>query len=515
MTKKLIADDLVSMGWVDDKGNKNNTILAWGDEVELISERNPDYNEIRGLFAYEKLDDESYEKVEVSGFINKDAELKEPGEIKVLQTSFVDVQQGDGIVIETPEHRRILIDGGDNVMFARYLAQRYPRSSKNKPEEFDAIVVTHGDADHFAGLTKIWKSEENPKPSKRIFLRPKRIFHNGIVKGPSNKDGGQVPDEEILGKTEKCKNILYLTELFDDLLEVEPARLNQPFRAWLEAIRAWEDNGQISDRIKIRRLQFGDDDQFCFLQDEKIKIKVLAPFTDPIGGKRALPMLNEPPKSIELEMAEEVEKVSYKNYSSSHTRNGHSIVLQMIYGNVRFLFTGDLNQQSSLRLIDLAKRNRLHLQSEVFKVPHHGSGDFSHTFTREVKPIVSIISSGDESTKKEYIHPRANLVGSLGKYSRVSRPLIFVTEMVAFYEKLGYSKLSYPESPSHWEGMDFYGFRRKEYGIVHVRTDGKRVLVYTNSGRRNMKESYAFEVKADGKIKTVNVVKIGLPRSKR
>ena len=44
---------------------------------------------------------------------------------QVLKVNFVDVQQGDGAVIESPDGKIILVDGGDNQLFARYLAARF------------------------------------------------------------------------------------------------------------------------------------------------------------------------------------------------------------------------------------------------------------------------------------------------------------------------------------------------------------------------------------------------------
>ena len=35
--------------------------------------------------------------------------------------------------------------------------------------------------------------------------------------------------------------------------------------------------------------------------------------------------------------------------------------------------------------------------AEVLKVPHHGSADFSPRMLEAVKPVLSVISSGDES----------------------------------------------------------------------------------------------------------------------
>jgi hypothetical protein len=43
-------------------------------------------------------------------------------------------------------------------------------------------------------------------------------------------------------------------------------------------------------------------------------------------------------------------------------------------------------------------------------------------------------------------------------------------------------------------------YRKLAYGIVHVRTDGDRVLVATHSGKSDTKESYAFHVSETGEI---------------
>lgn len=45
------------------------------------------------------------------------------------------------------------------------------------------------------------------------------------------------------------------------------------------------------------------------------------------------------------------------------------------------------------------------------------------------------------------------------------------------------------------------GNKRTQFGIVHIRTDGKRVLVFTHSGKRDMKEAYSFTVGTDGENK--------------
>ena len=122
-----------------------------------------------------------------------------------------------------------------------------------------------------------------------------------------------------------------------------------------------------------------------------------------------------------------------------------------------------------------------------------------------VRPTVSVISSGDENVLKEYIHPRAGLVGALGKYSNptVERPLIYVTEMVAFFERVGKATIQRLDATKAEDKQQFEtpnAYIKKTYGIVHVRTDGNRVLVVTHGGNPDDKESYAFNVDKTGKI---------------
>ena len=497
MPKKVIDQDLVK---VSSSANTSKllTTLAWGDEIELLGESEK-FFEIKTEYYIDQPDG-SFKKVLGRGLIKRTTKLRDPELCDILKVSFIDVQQGDGMVLQTPKNQLVMIDGGDNALFARYMAQRFVGSSKENPLEIEAIIVTHGDADHFAGLTEIYKSEKHRIERKRLFIRPRRIFHNGIVKGPSRKDGKQIPVTKIFGKTQEFENKLYLVELHDNLLDIDADKLNKPFKEWVAAIRAWQKHGRNQDPISIKRLQYGNDEMFSFLAHEKIEVKVLGPFVKEIDGKSVLPVLHEPPKTPPVEMKEEnIDSREHfainKKYSASHTINGHSIVLQLKYGNVRFLFSGDLNQEAETMLQKLASERKIDIQSEIFKVPHHGSADFEPIFLKKVAPVISIISSGDESARKEYIHPRATLVGSLGKFSRLQTPFVFVTELVAFFEMVGNAV----PVKSKGKPEQFFAFKRTQFGIVHIRTDGKRVLVFTHSGRRDMKEAYALNVGKNGK----------------
>ena len=178
----------------------------------------------------------------------------------------------------------------------------------------------------------------------------------------------------------------------------------------------------------------------------------------------------------------------------------------MSYGAFSYLFAGDLNDEAARFLTLEHNKGTLNLRSEVLKVPHHGSADFSGAFIQAVAPVVNVVSSGDENARKEYIHPRATLMGALGKWSRVEEPLIFVTELVAFFNVEGWSR-SVDEVKAKKDG-DFFGFSRAAYGIVKTRTDGKRLFVYTDSGNVAMKEAYAYQLDAAGVPQPAAVVRV-------
>ena len=123
---------------------------------------------------FDEQPDGSILPVKETGFIEpakssglKTADIVRPkAQNDVLKVNFVDVQQGDGTVIESPDGKVILVDGGDNQLFARYLAGRFRGTTAANPKDIECILVTHGDADHFAGLPEILKSETNTREAQ-------------------------------------------------------------------------------------------------------------------------------------------------------------------------------------------------------------------------------------------------------------------------------------------------------------------------------------------------------------
>jgi hypothetical protein len=137
---------------------------------------------------------------------------------------------------------------------------------------------------------------------------------------------------------------------------------------------------------------------------------------------------------------------------------------------------------------------------------------------------VALVSSGDESAFKEYIHPRATLMSALGQVMRGDQGIVLCTELAAFfaYRKLAHGReglraffeqhpqqsfsrqelleLFRGEAPGS-DGPPFIdAFERTNFGIIHIRTDGERVLVFTHSGQRGLNEAYRFRVDAQHQV---------------
>lgn len=81
-----------------------------------------------------------------------------------LHVSFLDVGQGDAILVTTPSGARILVDGGpDPDRLRGYLGQGLPVWDRS----LDVVVLTHPDLDHMGGLLGL-----RPRYSMDLLLRP-------------------------------------------------------------------------------------------------------------------------------------------------------------------------------------------------------------------------------------------------------------------------------------------------------------------------------------------------------
>jgi beta-lactamase superfamily II metal-dependent hydrolase len=453
---EFVDHDLVRV-WKSSVGGRSLddlvVVLYRGDSVEVLA-RDVDATKIR-LGARE-------------GWVR--APLKTTAKAP-LALAFIDVGQGDACLITTPEGRRVLIDGGEIKLAARYLAARYwDETSAGKDVHFDAIIVTHGDADHFDGLsTLVLDAAEEKRDRKRIRVTASRVFHNGLV-----KRGSSVPEKERLGPPVDVGG-RGLVPVVDDPREVKDA--TRVFKRWQTALDALAARGNLI----VGRLDDSQSTALDFLGE--VKVTVLGPQVERLkDGTPVLPLLGDE---------------NGRGVSAGRTINGHSIVLRIAYGNVVTLLTGDLHAAMEESLI---ARNAP-LRADVLKVPHHGSDDVSRRFIGRVEPLISVISSGDEDARRDYLHPRANLLAMLGQSRRGAEPVVFVTNLAAFDRWAGEAFYAVKDG-ADWKpdiARDvFYARERTAYGIIHVRTDGRRLLVVRRGARDDRQEAYAYLVESDG-----------------
>lgn len=110
-----------------------------------------------------------------------------------LEVHFINVGQGDAILIKTPDSKHILIDAGfhsnPNDKYNPFLYLK-----KQKIAALDAIFITHPHDDHYAGFKYLCK-----KPDSKDF--PIRAVYYSVIPGP---EYGQFNPclEEIIAKSE-------------------------------------------------------------------------------------------------------------------------------------------------------------------------------------------------------------------------------------------------------------------------------------------------------------------------
>nr|WP_246580682.1 excalibur calcium-binding domain-containing protein [Deinococcus aestuarii] len=90
-----------------------------------------------------------------------------------LTLRFLDVGQGDAVLITSPEGKSILYDGGRSEARIQALLKGYGVQS------LDLVAASHGDADHITGLV----------PAVRLF-KPKFFLNNGIA--PTSQTWGKL-----------------------------------------------------------------------------------------------------------------------------------------------------------------------------------------------------------------------------------------------------------------------------------------------------------------------------------
>ncbi len=348
-----------------------------------------------------------------------------------LKLFFVDVGQGDGVLAEVPG-RRLLIDGGPNTNLRRYLRRYQYRYllDNNLPVHIDTVLVSHFDADHYRGLTAL--IDDTDFTFGTVFHNGIARFHNRIANRPPgfNTDLG-VLNNGVLGTT--------FSTLDNARALLQQGGLQTTFRRFLEAVVNAHDAGRLTG---MRRLTVRDETVPGYGYTADLTIEVLGPVPRNPTGTIDWPWFT----------------------NSSHTRNGHSLVLKFSYSEDgtwgrSFLLGGDLNSEAEQYLMDYYGNDNPFLV-DVAKSCHHGSADFSVDFMQQLRPFATVISSGDNES---YAHPRAEAIGCAGRYSRGTRPTVFSTELARSINSAG----------------DVL------YGMINCRTDGEQIVLAQMKERRS------------------------------
>ncbi len=74
----------------------------------------------------------------------------------LLHVYFLDIGQGDSIFIDSPTHKRILLDGGPNSKVLTELGKVLPFGDRR----IDVVIESHPDADHIGGLVDVLEQYE-------------------------------------------------------------------------------------------------------------------------------------------------------------------------------------------------------------------------------------------------------------------------------------------------------------------------------------------------------------------
>ena len=431
----------------------------------------------------------------------------DPAQPALLELYFVDVGQGDGVLIRTPNNRHILIDAGwprarqpAGKNAADFVDWKFMKDyeSELKAIELDVLICSHNDQDHYGGLWDLLDStqwvEGDAEELDASAVLVEQIYHAGVSWW--KKEG-----ERWLGPTASTDEGKFLTQLLDDRASVEAALEDEADPAlqgeWAKFLKeCTAAKTREGDPTPIHRLSTEYDHLPGFEP---------GPTTDGVVPEPVIHVLA--PVAFEIDGSPAVRH--FPGGDSKNT-NGNSILLRLDCGNVRILLTGDLNTASQRALLDDWEDHSV-FECDVAKACHHGSNDVSLEFLQKMRPRVTVISSGDS---EGHDHPRPEIISAsavsgdvtLDEEGNLKTPLIFCTELARSLEIGRIRKIEDIDdsvSPPAARLMDLarleataevvlagarnprsvlrrlanrYLMTDNIYGLINVRTDGERIV---------------------------------------
>lgn len=463
---KFAAPGDVYLRDIDDRAKKVKQIL-WGDWLN-VEEESGGWSKVRWGREH---------------FWVKSSECQDERPLEVV---FVDVGQGDGCLVVSPhlppEERVIIIDAGAGDNMYRFVGWRFGKLKKQF--RFHAAIVSHSDQDHYKGFQKIF--------GQQLFSFD-RVYHNGICE----RDGA-----EPLGPSDASGR--FLADLKPTDAEIRELYADPEVRggkSYPKLMHTALTEGRVG-AVEMLSTEHGvRENGRCFMpgfspsENPELTIEILGPLVEPDGdGRPRLRWFGD--------------TVGSTGRNVGKTKNGHSVLLRLCYRDFTLLFGGDLNRPSEdflLRryggiddeqpLADAIPAARRRLRSDFMKSCHHGSSDVTDEFMQAVNPFAFAVSSGDQ---ENYVHPRPDLLGRLGKHGRGEAPLVLCTELlrstrenedVKLLRQL--QKLDALIEAAVTPEQDKAALRAKRitiqellaksnveiYGAITLRTDGRRLAV--------------------------------------
>ncbi|MCL5278603.1 MAG: hypothetical protein M1376_01695 [Planctomycetes bacterium] len=463
-------------------GNKKLLELLWGDQVTVLTAGTP-RSRVRARGK--------------TGYVNSSA----LGGESLLEVYFIDVGQGDGILIRTPDGRHLMIDGGytraqqpTGKNAADFVDWKFFKDYGLEQIHLDVMMASHNDADHYGGLWDLLNVNQSQELDAQGVCVD-AFYHAGVAWWVNPNDG------RWLGPTAPDKK--FLIQLMGSRSKVVEA-LKDGANPKLQG--KWADFMKTVTKAKtvegtptpIRRLSQTDEYVPGFEGNGGgVAIRVLGPVETKIGGQPALH--------------------SYGATASKNT-NGNSLLLRLDYQRSRILLTGDLNRDSQRQLLDDYIGRRIEFQCDVAKACHHGSHEVSYEFLSAMRPAVTVISSGDN---EGYDHPRPVTVAASATAGyleitndEIKTPLVYSTELARSINLGRPTRLTITDSAGNTV-VDAEGLSRVKidaevtkvgdlnpstvtktlqgiyivagliYGLVNVRTDGQKILCATLNEKDN------------------------------
>ena len=180
-------------------GKKAVQHLLWGAFVQ-------DKGEMTGSYSSKDVHGEKrtgkYVRVHIRG--HKEDRWIRQHEIqdeRCLEVIFIDIGQGDGCLLITPDDKHMIIDAGEGDNMYRFLRWRFGKF--NRKHEFEAAVISHPDADHYKGFNALF---DDPNVSF------KTVYHNGIMERKG---------KDSLGPKEKASRRTFLTDLVTNKTQLQ------------------------------------------------------------------------------------------------------------------------------------------------------------------------------------------------------------------------------------------------------------------------------------------------------